>query len=315
MARLYLSTDTSAPSLTGTVGSMIALLDACLVNGYGSQTAAGWAKAFSGTNLAAYRAASGNRFYLRIDDTGAQEARWVGYETMSDVNTGTNPSPTTAQQSGGMFCRKSNSADSTSRPWALIASATWFIFLPYANDTVLATASTIAGMSGHMYWGDTISKKAGDAYNTVAIGQVTTGSNNCTLARQFSSSVSFTAAPGHFVFRPFTQVAGSAQLMKQTKGDNYSSTIIAGSGLPSYPSQIGGGIPIDDIELMENNGSGIFEPRAVMYGMWGAKVASPGAHLDTFSGTGDLSGKTFVLLNTANGVNGTRTAFETTSSL
>lgn len=39
--RVYRWDDASAPTLTGQLGSLITLLDAVLVNGYGSKTAAG----------------------------------------------------------------------------------------------------------------------------------------------------------------------------------------------------------------------------------------------------------------------------------
>ena len=37
---IYRSTDASAPVLTGEVGKLVDLLDACLVNGYGAKSAA-----------------------------------------------------------------------------------------------------------------------------------------------------------------------------------------------------------------------------------------------------------------------------------
>src|SRR5574338_427743 len=131
---------TGAPVLSGTAGSRIAVLDACLINGFevnqvvlvagatggaaalngewcvtavsstwiqfacpgiGDQTATGtitvkaapsgsWSKVFSGTNKAAYKstdpAATG--CLLRVDDTSAQYAVVRGYETMTDVDTG-----------------------------------------------------------------------------------------------------------------------------------------------------------------------------------------------------------------------------------
>lgn len=110
---IYRSSDASAPGLTGQAGSLIGVLDACLVNGYGAKAAAGWAKEFSGTNLAVYRAPSGNRLRIRVNDTGTTVARVVGYETMTDVDTGVNPFPTAAQVSGGLYVRKSETADST----------------------------------------------------------------------------------------------------------------------------------------------------------------------------------------------------------
>ena len=69
--RVYSSTDASAPVLTGQVGSLIAVLDACLVNGYGTKTAAGWTKPFAdASNTAVYRSGSGSRAFFRFFDDG-----------------------------------------------------------------------------------------------------------------------------------------------------------------------------------------------------------------------------------------------------
>ena len=73
----FKSTDAGAPVLTGQVGKMIAVLDWVLV------TKGGWAKAFTGTNLAAYRSNTGNRFYLRVDDTQTIFTRLRGYRAMT----------------------------------------------------------------------------------------------------------------------------------------------------------------------------------------------------------------------------------------
>lgn len=41
---IYKSTDVGAPVMNSSAGSLLAVLDACLVNGYGSKAAAGWSK-------------------------------------------------------------------------------------------------------------------------------------------------------------------------------------------------------------------------------------------------------------------------------
>ena len=78
---------------------------------------AGWEKVYSGTNLAAYRSSdvSGTRMYMRVDDTGTTNARVVGYESMTDVNTGVMPFPTSLQQSGGYYWPKASAANGTAR--------------------------------------------------------------------------------------------------------------------------------------------------------------------------------------------------------
>ena len=99
---VYRSTDTSAPVLDNTVGSLINLLDKCLVSGYGSQTAAGWSKPFTGTNLAAFQqGVDGDRpqNLLRVDDTYGAYVLVNGYETMSSISAGTNVFPSADQVS------------------------------------------------------------------------------------------------------------------------------------------------------------------------------------------------------------------------
>src|SRR5574337_1832659 len=187
---------TGAPSLAGQAGTLIAVLDACLVNGFGAGTVdavvisggvatvtrsaghsfevgtvalisgatvsggsingrqrvlavtsstwtfdatgladqsatgtitaklapAGWTKPFSGTNLAAYKGdVTGTGCLLRVDDTGGTVGRVVGYESMTDVNTGSGPFPTSTQISGGGSLGKSSTADATARPWMIFA--------------------------------------------------------------------------------------------------------------------------------------------------------------------------------------------------
>ena len=127
MPTVYRSTDTDAPVLTGLVGSLIAVLDACLVNGYTDRPAAGWTKAFSGTNKAAYKnslADGGSECVVRVEDnepgaTDGRNSRWEVFSDMTDVDTGTNGT-------GQVWCYKSDTLDSTARPWVLVADGLTF---------------------------------------------------------------------------------------------------------------------------------------------------------------------------------------------
>src|SRR5690606_18510430 len=125
-----------------------------LVTGYGAAAGAGWAREFTGTNKAVFRAATGNRLRLRVDDTGTTEARAVGYESMTDVDTGTLAFPTNGQVAGGLYIRKSNTADNTARPWVLIATGTAFYFLPDSGGTDWLVAPTAANISGQFFFGE-----------------------------------------------------------------------------------------------------------------------------------------------------------------
>ena len=159
----YRSTDSGAPTLNGTSGSLIALLDACLVNGYGSKSAAGWTKEYAATNKAVYRPSHGNRYYLRVLDdgsdgtNGARVARLRGYESMSGVDTGTGEFPTDAQVSGGLYIGKSSTADSTARTWVLLADGKRFVlFVAYHASNLNSYAQN--------FFGDLAGVSAADTY-------------------------------------------------------------------------------------------------------------------------------------------------------
>lgn len=137
--RIYRSTDTGAPTLTGEVGSMYALLRACLVGtsgiAYGTgpneKAAAGWSVAYSdpsGNKIALQNsvAEGGTGMVLRIDDNGsgsagAREALCAVYSSMSDIDTGNDRTPASAVVSVGSVWRKSNTLNGTARAWTIVA--------------------------------------------------------------------------------------------------------------------------------------------------------------------------------------------------
>lgn len=125
---------------------------------------AGWTELFpAGGNLLALKSsvpeATGHT--LRVDDTGTTNARVRVYESMSDINTGTGPTPLDSQVSGGLWWPKSSTADATGRPWYLIADAQGFYF---------AAASTGGERFTLLYAGDIQSYKSGDAYGYLLAG-------------------------------------------------------------------------------------------------------------------------------------------------
>jgi hypothetical protein len=102
---------------------------------------AAWTKAFSGTNLAAYKSAavSATGCLLRVDDSAAQSSVLRGYESMSDVNTGSGPFPTPAQLGGGIVLRKSDASSAASRPWLLFADdRLFYLFNAWPSGSLLA---------------------------------------------------------------------------------------------------------------------------------------------------------------------------------
>jgi hypothetical protein len=235
--KIFFSSQTGAPALSGSVGALAAVLDACLVSGWGAKAmdslvvaggiatatigtghaavqdgvvlisnasvaalngekrvssvvgntftfpapsvpdgaatgasmkiaAAGWEKRFSAGNVAVFRptdiGASG--FHLRVDDTSAQFSRVVGYVSMSDINTGGDPFPATAQVSGGLYWFKSEAANVAVRNWILIADGRAFYL--YIETYPASYAGRYQGYG----FGEAKSLKQGDAYGGFILG-------------------------------------------------------------------------------------------------------------------------------------------------
>jgi hypothetical protein len=69
---VFKSTDIDAPQMASIGGSLITVLDACLVNGYGTggntKAPLGWTKEFAALNKAIYKMGGGSMQLLKIDD-------------------------------------------------------------------------------------------------------------------------------------------------------------------------------------------------------------------------------------------------------
>lgn len=272
-------TSAGAPDLTGQAGSFIAVMDHCLVAG------CGWTKEFSGTNLATYRAPTGNRFRFAVDDTGAQSAVIRGLEVATEAGVldaaGSQLFPTTGQAAAGLYHYKSSVASATARPWAFFSNGSAFYFLSSATGAL--------GNFTGMFFGDTPSFKAGDTSNTSIAG--------ATLANQSGQgliAVSIAAnasSAGHYLARSHTQVAGAVACGKSYEAQRAYGTTSMGAGGVNYPAPITGGMELSACYANEVS-IGI---RARFPGLWNplhptAQLPSTG---DTFSGSGLLAGKTF----------------------
>lgn len=329
--RIYQSTDASAPVLTGQVGKLTDLLDAILVNGYGAKTAAGWTIGYTATNKRAYLqnligANNAAGMYLYVDDNGpgagaAKEARTCSFETMSAITpVGTGQFPTGAQSaigSGQLVIRKSFTADATARPWTCIANGqTVYLFIETGD---FATTPTYAAFP--FIFGDYFPAAAADPYAVQIIGR--TGENTSLTSHDWLAAIGSpgtalgslaTSCSGHYTARSWPGVGGSVQFGKtvdQTLMGIAGSTNLIGivsTAVPSnasgiialgrnannptffaYPNGPDGGLYMSPIRIHHNN-----SVRGYMKGLWAPLHDRPLNHGDTFSGTGNLAGKSFI---------------------
>lgn len=197
----FTSADSGAPVLSGSVGAMIRLLDWVLVS------KGGWDKAFTGTNLAAYRSQSGNRFYLRVDDTQATYSRMRGYRAMTAISSGTNPFPNTTQAPSATWgWVKSVVADSTPiRYWGVRTNRYLLIVIEHSNITT-------GGISYRsiVTFGDFPSYGETDPYNTLLNGiDVVNYSSNPLFSYYFSSGMQFSPTSSVPATGVFTSLAAT----------------------------------------------------------------------------------------------------------
>lgn len=286
---VYRSTDASAPVLTGLAGTLINLLDKCLVTGYGSKAAAGWTKPYTGTNTAVFRQGGGNSFYLDVDDTGpgahtTQEARLRGYETMTAVATGTGLFPSVLDLTAAIIVRKAVTANAVARVWTVIADDRTFYLFLIAGDS-----STV--QYGFAF-GDFYSYVAGtDNYRTMIIGRINEGSN-LTTVENADKITPGAAVPsvGHYAARSYTGLGGSVNFAKfGDHGKSGAATALNGS--VGIPSLIDGNIWLSPVFVGQSYTRG--KLRGFMHFL---HAIAGVADQDTITGAGVYAGRTFLII-------------------
>lgn len=155
----YLNSGSGGPSLTNAAGSLIAVLDWMLDVAGGTN----WQKVFSKTNVAVYRSTTGQRFYLRVDDTVGQIARLRMYQTMTDVDTGTFSSPNGSPQSTS-YCTMIKTDQASAATWYAVGDQRFF-FMMSMHDNI-GSYRYFAPMA----FGEFNSYDPLDSYNTILLG-------------------------------------------------------------------------------------------------------------------------------------------------
>lgn len=273
-------------------------------------TSAGWTKPFTGTNLAAYRPASGTRHYLRINDTTTSYCSMVGYESMTAISTGTNLFPTAAQWGSGLYMRKSFSADTVTRPWLIIASDKWV----HIWIGELISSGDYAGSTSYQpacFFGDFESYVLGDAFNSALIGTSTSSGSNCYMG--YAPTQTIGTATAHYISRPYTGVVGASACGKHCPS-NWSSTSTLGNDASArtYPDPVTGGVLLFKVFLTEQGNNWY---RGVLPNLYGPSANLPGTPGDTFTGRGSLAGRTFIFMDVGNGTTRARAVYDITPVL
>lgn len=204
-----------------------------------------WEKAFSGTNKAAYRSThpDATGCLLRVDDTVGAHANVRGYETMTDIDTGAGPFPTTAQRATSVW-RKSDGNNSNIKHWVLVADGLLFYFMPRPNNQAYTNAQL------HCFFGDIVSYKPADLYHAViATSDSTTSSGGFTS--QTLLVLLGSNAKNFYIARSYTQVGSSTEcgFMAAVNSTGFTGN----DSLPTYPSPLDNSLILSDLKLVYEN--------------------------------------------------------------
>ncbi len=311
--RTYFSTDPDAPELNGLAGSLIAVLDACLVNGYGAKPPLGWTKEYAGENKAAYRQVAKlgyGQYYLLVQDDApdstqlGRTAVTSGYESMSSVDEGINMFPLSGQYLSPTYIRKSVTADGVTRQWLLVGDERTFYLMTYSED--------VAGYSFGFAFGDFYSIMPGDRWNCLIHGRnVATGVTSSVYGfggcRQSNMQSMFFARSmyGETISR-IASAIGDGRFQISTQ-------MALGNGILAHP-QSNGAVVLTPVYLNDGGASPI-QIRGRYRGVWNWGHAESNApNWGTLVGSGELEGRTFLFakVNSVN-TNGVVT-FETSDT-
>ena len=310
---IYSSSDSGAPTLNGLTGSLLSVLDACLVNGYGTKIAAGWTKPLPNTSsYGCYKQGTGSLFYLFAYDAGSgsaagTEAQMSGWDSITSIVngsvTGNNPFPTygqltigpgTGSASGAVIYRKSIAPNATARTWIVFADSSSLYMFSISGDS----GGTYTGFS----FGDFYSLRSGsvDTSRCLIIGRSVISSSTITSDKLdvLSTSNPMTATAGHFAAHTFSGASGSITLSKHGDGIKGGAS---GSlcGVIQYLNSVDNGLYISPVWIVE---TAIASVRGRMRGFY--HLCHPTSSFtdgQVFSGSGDFPNRTFrVIVPTGN---------------
>lgn len=318
---VYQSSDVGAPQLTNASGSLIAILDACLVNGYGSKAGAGWTKPYASSNLiGGYQQGAGsNGFICQVDDSAGTVARIRGFETMSAINVGAGQFPYDIQLSGGAYMIKHDggSGNGYVRGWTIIATEKAFYFQTQF-DTTLSW-----GNAALTFFGDLQPLRTNDQYDTFLMGATSatplgvayataTASTSYPYAAGLITPINYTQN-GHYLARNWSGFGSSVGAGKHAdisrlvaaannpgaySYSNSQQARIGADGWTVYPNPSDGGLFLTPIYVHEPN-----NVRGVLPGAWmHSHISFPFAQGNTVAGSGELAGRVFMALTHWNSV-------------
>lgn len=259
---------------TGVRFSVSGVADGAASGGISVKTApvGGWEKVFAGSNKAVYRSldSGATGLYLRVEDSSTTYATWNGYESMSDVDTGSG-------LFAGVYARKSDSANGGARSWTMVADARAFY---------LATRwKSSSSMYGTFAFGDIVSYKPGDAYHCAMVGDTVAGAAS---PGDYNSFPHLSGGSGRALARSHSQLGGGVAF---SLAGNSLQTVMGYGGL-NYPNPATNSLELHGpLVLIEANSA-----RGHMPGLMQPLHNAPLAHGSLLDSVPELPGRIVMLL-------------------
>jgi hypothetical protein len=309
--KIFTSNDLGAPQLNGFSGSLIDVLDYCLISGSGwLQPSASVHFSSSVNNIGIYQQPSGSGCILYVNDarpnaTSLGQEAWVtGWENLTTMSvpcgTGSAQFPMFGQLlvSGHYVVRKSAAATSVQRQWVMFVDSYTFYFFNKSGDTADTYTSLFFG-DVYSFVGPTDRIKCMISSRTAEnVGNATSQDQNDMIV--LPSLTTITTAGN----------AGYNMVMGRNAGGRYVSEYVGKMGAYDY---VGTSVPSNGYMPMAgvlHSGDGqmhmrpisIWSPgnglRGRMRGMYSIPVAySRFPDGSVFNATGEFAGKTFMIIN------------------
>ena len=261
---------------------------------------AGWQELFAGalSNVIALKPSvvEATGCVLRVDDTGAINARVRAYEAMSDISTGVGMTPLESQAAGGLWWPKSATANATARAWILVADALGFY---------LAVAPAGGDRYTLLFAGDIASLKSGDAYGYLLTGNQADQTNVSSVPDGCVGYSHRSARTGAYLVRGYTAIGQSTAAQRLGAHHNGSTADVyagtAGYSLGAYPNGANNGLLTGALELHAAGLCGTLPGLLHPVQDCGTSFAT-GATVD---GTDDLAGRRLLAIRTGPPAGGT----------
>ena len=252
---------------------------------------AGWAKTFTGVNLAAYKSLSveATGCLLRVDDMAAQFGRVRGFESMADIATGSGLFPSAVQFAApGLWWSKSNAADATARPWVIFADDRGVYFCP---------RPALAAQHQANYFGDVLSLKSGDPYGCALRANVADRSAATTALGDDVGWVDNTSAQdGLYLARAANALGGAVRCFSAQvigAGLSANSSYAAGSVGWPYPAAADNGLMLSPVAIYNAQGYRGYVPGLRMSPQVVNASFTTG---DVVAGMGDMAGRKVMVM-------------------